>query len=93
MASNSPHSSDVINNTILLIDESSFETIFSSPARSDPDITTNALSTLGNDRTSRISMLLEYSDNEIGYENKEQYKKIAFRVAHTDAQDELLAQE
>ena len=41
----------------------------------------------------RISMLLEYSDDEMWYENKEQYKKIAFRVAHTQAQDQLLEQE
>lgn len=42
---------------------------------------------------SRISMLLEYSDDEMGYENKEQYKQIAFRVAHSDAQEELLSEE
>jgi hypothetical protein len=27
------------------------------------------------------------------YENKDQYKQIAFRVAHTDAQNELLEEE
>jgi hypothetical protein len=41
----------------------------------------------------RISMLLEYSDDEMDYENKDQYKQIAFRVAHTDSQDEILEQE
>jgi hypothetical protein len=38
-------------------------------------------------------MLLEYSDDEMAYENKDQYKQIAFRVAHTDSQDEILEQE
>jgi hypothetical protein len=41
----------------------------------------------------RISMLLEYSDDEMAYENKDQYKQIAFRVAHTQAQDQLLEHE
>lgn len=38
----------------------------------------------------RISMLLEYEDDETSYPNKDQYKKIAFRVAHTKAQEKLL---
>jgi tRNA A37 threonylcarbamoyladenosine synthetase subunit TsaC/SUA5/YrdC len=29
----------------------------------------------------------------MAYENKDQYKQIAFRVAHTDSQDEILEQE
>lgn len=42
---------------------------------------------------SRISMLLNFEDEEMSYPNHEQYKQIAFRVANTDSQDELLEQE
>jgi hypothetical protein len=38
-------------------------------------------------------MLLSFEDEEMSYPNHEQYKQIAFRVAHTDSQDELLGQE
>lgn len=42
---------------------------------------------------SRISMLLGFEDEQMSYPNHEQYKQIAFRIAHTDSQNELLEQE
>jgi hypothetical protein len=41
----------------------------------------------------RIKMLLEFEDEEISYPNHDQYKQIAFRVAHTPAQKKLIEQE
>ncbi|MCP4523785.1 MAG: Sua5/YciO/YrdC/YwlC family protein [Candidatus Gracilibacteria bacterium] len=38
----------------------------------------------------RISLLLSYDDDDISYPNHEQYEKIAFRVAHTPAQKQLI---
>lgn len=41
----------------------------------------------------RIKMLLEFEDEEISYPNHDQYKQIAFRIAHTPAQKKLIEQE
>lgn len=41
----------------------------------------------------RISLLLNYEDEDTCYPNKEQYEKIAFRVAHTPLQKLLIEEQ
>jgi hypothetical protein len=40
----------------------------------------------------RIKMILELDQEDFKYENKDQYKKIAFRVAHNDYQRKLISE-
>jgi heterodisulfide reductase subunit B len=39
----------------------------------------------------RIKMILELDQEDFKYENKDEYKKIAFRVAHNDFQKKLIS--
>jgi tRNA A37 threonylcarbamoyladenosine synthetase subunit TsaC/SUA5/YrdC len=40
----------------------------------------------------RIKMIFELDQDDFKYENKDEYKKIAFRVAHNDYQKKLISE-
>ena len=42
--------------------------------------------------SSRIKMILNLEQDDFNYENKENYKKIVFRVAHNDIQKKLISE-
>jgi hypothetical protein len=40
----------------------------------------------------RIKMIIDLEQEDFKYENKDEYKKIAFRVAHNDFQKKLISE-